>query len=171
MRRLPGMTAYLAVMGVLATGAVGTAVMEPKAQPEQTGQEGTEAATRTVATGKPRVIRDVLATAVTDREPIKAPTPVPADVGRLYYFTEVVEVGPPIIILHIWYWRDRYISTVLLEVSGPRFRTWSYKTIPPTWTGRWRVEARTPDGTVLSSKTFVVETTGRADGGRVNPRP
>jgi hypothetical protein len=85
------------------------------------------------------------------------PSPVPAEVGRLYYFTEVVEAGRPTTVLHLWYWRNRNVSVVLLEVNGLRFRTWSYKTIPRAWTGEWRVEARTPDGTILSSRAFLIE--------------
>lgn len=170
MKRFPGMAASLAIMGVLATGTAGTAVTEPRAQSEQPRQEGPAAAKPAAVTGRPRVVRDVLATAVLDREPTKAPSPIPPEVGRIYYFTEIVEVGPPMTLLHIWYWRNRYISAVLLKVKGSHFRTWSYKTIPRTWTGVWRVEARMPDGTILSSKTFLVETVeGTGDGG-VGPR-
>ena len=117
----------------------------------------------------PRVVRDVLATAVVEREPVQVSSPIPAEVGRLYYFTEIVEAGSATTVLHLWYWRNRSVSVVLLEVNGPRFRTWSYKTIPPAWTGEWRVEARTPDGTILSSKAFHVEPADRT--GRVGTDP
>lgn len=147
-------------MALVLTGAAGTALTEPRAQPEI--MEGPTTDDPAPPTGKLRVERDLLATAVINREPTRAPSPIPPQVGRLYYFTEVVDAGKTTTILHIWYWQNRYISAVLLHVRGPRFRTWSYKTIPPTWTGEWRVEARTPDGTVLSSKTFVVE--GTPDG-------
>ena len=154
--RLPSIAASLAITGVL-SGTVGIALPEPRAQSEQVVEEEPVAEKPAQPTGRPRVERDLLATAVIDREPTKAPFPVPPHVGRLYYFTEVVDAGLPTTILHIWYWRNRYISAVLLKVRGPRYRTWSYKTIPRTWTGEWRVEARTPDGKVLSSKTFIVE--------------
>lgn len=110
----------------------------------------------------PRVVRDVLATEVIDREPAEAVPPIPAEIGRLYYFTEVVEGGSLGEILHVWTWQDRDVSEIPLKIHGGRFRTWSYKTIPPTWTGEWRVEARTPDGTVLSSESFVVEAAERS---------
>ena len=155
MKPVCGMAACLAIMGVLVTGAAGAPLTNPKTQPERPRHEGPVADEPVTAT--PRVVRDVLATAVLDREPVQVPSPVPAEVGRLYYFTEVVEAGRPTTVLHLWYWRNRNVSVVLLEVNGPRFRTWSYKTIPPAWTGEWRVEARTPDGTILSSKAFLVE--------------
>jgi hypothetical protein len=156
--RLSSLAASLAVVGVLSVGTVGIALTEPRTQPEQAGEAGSVAEKPVPPTARPRVERDLLATAVVNREPTKAPFPIPPQVGRLYYFTEVVDVGSPKTLLHIWYWRNRYITSVLLKVRGTRYRTWSYKTIPPTWTGEWRVEARTPDGKVLSSKTFIVET-------------
>lgn len=110
----------------------------------------------------PRVVRDVLATEVSDREPAEVLPPIPAEIGRLYYFTEVAEAGSPQEILHVWTWHDRNVSEISLTVQGRRFRTWSYKTIPPTWTGQWRVEARTPEGAVLSSESFVVEAAERS---------
>ena len=113
----------------------------------------------------PRVVRDVLATEVTDREPAEAVLPIPAEIGRLYYFTEVVEAGSPQEILHVWTWQDRDVGEIPLKVQGRRFRTWSYKTIPPTWTGQWRVEARTPEGAVLSSESFVVRAAERSPQG------
>jgi len=106
----------------------------------------------------PRVVRDILATEIINREPEEVVPPIPAEIGRLYYFTEVVEGAPLGEILHVWTWQDREVGEIPLKVQGGRFRTWSYKTIPPTWTGEWRVEARTPDGAVLSSANFTVET-------------
>ncbi|MFQ5990000.1 MAG: DUF2914 domain-containing protein [Candidatus Methylomirabilales bacterium] len=142
-----------------------------RAQSETPGHEAPARRKPTTATAKPRIIRDALATAVIDREPEQVVSPIPADVGRLYYFTEVVEAASPTTILHLWYWRNRNINVVILDVNGPRFRTWSYKTIPPTWTGDWRVEARTPDGTILSSKAFRVEPTqGTGYQGTDSPR-
>ncbi|MFQ5990163.1 MAG: DUF2914 domain-containing protein [Candidatus Methylomirabilales bacterium] len=114
---------------------------------------------KTVLGTNPRVVRGVLATEVINREPAETFSPIPAEIGRLYYFTEVIEAGPPMEILHVWSWRDRNVSEIPLQVQGQRFRTWSYKTIPPTWTGEWRVEARTPEGAVLSSRSFQVEAT------------
>ena len=131
-------------------------------QPRQpvTTQERQERPTLTkkaVLGANPRVVRGVLATDVINREPEETSSPIPVEIGRLYYFTEVVDVGPPMEMLHVWTWKDRNVSEIPLRVQGQRYRTWSYKTIPPTWTGEWRVEARTPNGAVLSSQSFQVE--------------
>ena len=102
-----------------------------------------------------RVVMDVLATAVENRQPVEATAPIQSGVGELFYFTEVH--GGPGSIQHVWIWQGRTMATVPLEVRSSRFRTWSSKRIQPDWTGQWRVEARTADGKVLSFKEFVVE--------------
>lgn len=128
----------------------------------QVGKEERVSTKAAVLGENPRVVRDVLATEVIDREPAEAVSPIPAEIGRLYYFTEIAQAGQPREILHVWTWQDRNVSEIPLRVQGGRFRTWSYKTIPPTWTGKWRVEARTQDGAVLSAESFVVEATERS---------
>ena len=151
------MAVSLTILSVVVTAATGALSTHASAQSETSGHEESAKEQPAMETAKPRVVRDVLATAVIDREPEQILPPIPANVGRLYYFTEVMEAAPSTTILHLWYWRNRNVNVVLLEVNGPRFRTWSYKTVPPTWTGDWRVEARTPDGTILSSKAFRIE--------------
>lgn len=147
--------------------------LEAKAQSDEPAQDrrtvaaevkkpGPGATKAAVLGANPRVVRDVLAMEVIDREPAEVLPPIPAEIGRLYYFTEVLEGGSLGEILHVWTWQDRDVGEIPLRVGGGRFRTWSYKTIPPSWTGEWRVEARTPDGRVLSSESFVVEADERS---------
>ncbi|MBI2201960.1 MAG: DUF2914 domain-containing protein [Armatimonadetes bacterium] len=102
-----------------------------------------------------RVMRDVLATAIENRQPVEANGQITADVGQLFYFTDVQ--GGPGTIQHVWIWQGRTMATVTLEVKSSRFRTWSSKRIQPDWKGQWRVEARTSDGAVLSFKDFEIE--------------
>jgi hypothetical protein len=102
-----------------------------------------------------KVVRDVLASAVTDRQPVEATIPISTGVEQIFYFTELE--GGPATIRHVWTWQGRTMATVTLEVKTPRFRTWSSKRIQPEWTGQWRVEAQTTDGMVLSSKDFTIQ--------------
>lgn len=168
-----GMAVHLAIVGALiisSSGIIFAAQSQAPTQPAPGMGAAGEPAARTPEL-RLRIARDVLATAVTDREPAQAPQPVPADVRQLYYFTEVIEAGAPTTITHIWYWQGRQVAAIPLEVRGPRFRTWSSKTILPTWTGEWRVEAHGPDDSVLSSQSFTVETaTGSPMGGPEQPR-
>lgn len=102
-----------------------------------------------------KVVRGVLATAIENRLPVEATAPIAANVGQLFYFTEVE--GGPATIQHVWIWKGQTMATVSLEVKSPRYRTWSSKRIQPEWTGQWRIEARNSDGTVLSSHDFEIE--------------
>lgn len=101
-----------------------------------------------------KVVRGVLATAIENRLPVEAAAPIAANVGQLFYFTEVE--GGPATIQHVWIWKGQTMATVSLEVKSPKYRTWSSKRIQPEWTGQWRIEARNSDGTVLSSHDFEV---------------
>lgn len=102
-----------------------------------------------------RIMRDILATAVENRQPVEANGDISGDVGQLFYFTDVQ--GGPGTIQHVWIWQGRTMATVSLEIKSARFRTWSSKRIQPEWTGKWRVEARSSDGAVLSFKEFEIE--------------
>ncbi|HET6780581.1 MAG TPA: DUF2914 domain-containing protein [bacterium] len=102
-----------------------------------------------------RIMRDVLATGIENRQPVEANGQIKADVGQLFYFNDVQ--GGPGTIQHVWTWQGRTMATVSLEVKSARFRTWSSKRIQPEWTGKWRVESRSSDGTVLSFKEFEIE--------------
>ncbi len=101
-----------------------------------------------------QVVRDVVTTGVTNREPIDAATVFPPSVGVLFYFTEVEGASTPASIRHVWYYQDRQMAEVSLSIDGPRWRTWSSKRILENWIGGWRVEAVDADGNVLSSQTF-----------------
>jgi len=102
-----------------------------------------------------RIMRDVLATGIENRQPVEANGQISADVGQLFYFNDVQ--GGPGTIQHVWIWQGRTMATVSLEIKSARYRTWSSKRIQPEWTGKWRVESRSSDGTVLSFKEFEIE--------------
>ncbi|MFQ5847346.1 MAG: DUF2914 domain-containing protein [Candidatus Methylomirabilales bacterium] len=103
------------------------------------------------------VVRDAVAAAISDREPVDASQVFSPTIGTIYYFTAVRSPRPPTEITHVWYHGEREVARVTLSVNGPIWRTWSSKRILPTWTGSWRVEALTPEGTVLASQDFSVE--------------
>ena len=103
------------------------------------------------------VVRDAVATGISDREPIDEGAVFSPALERIYYFTEIQSQRPSTEITHVWYYGDREMARVTLPVDGPRWRTWSSKQILPEWTGQWMVEAVTSDGTVVASQTFSVE--------------
>src|SRR5439155_14647587 len=80
------------------------------------------------------------------------------DVGQVVCWTKLsgAPSGSETTIHHVWFHGDTQVSDVELHVSGSPWRTWSRKTVPPDWTGAWRVEVRDASGTVLKRIDFTV---------------
>jgi hypothetical protein len=97
----------------------------------------------------------VVCTSVSDRAPVGTADRFPASVGRLICFSEVREADGKVV--HVWIRGDREVFVIELRAQGPRWRTWSEKQILPEWTGPWRVEVRTTNGTVLATASFTIE--------------
>jgi hypothetical protein len=85
------------------------------------------------------------------------PFPFSADVGKLYCYTKVSGATTATTIKHIWYFGDTVVHTLELSLGGSPWRTWSNKTIPPSWTGTGKVEIQDANGTLLKTVHFVVQ--------------
>jgi Protein of unknown function (DUF2914) len=97
-----------------------------------------------------------ICTEVRDRTPVGTATRFPATVGRLYAFTRVAGADQPTHVSHVWFHDDKEVHRIELSVDGPSWRTWSYKTIPPGWTGSWRVDVQDSTGVIIYSIPFTV---------------
>lgn len=102
------------------------------------------------------VVKAEVAVNVVDRTPVKVGKEFPNSVGTLYFFTRVVGADEPIKVTHLWYYGDRLVSRVYLDVASPDFRTWSLVRLSPKWVGPMRVECVGPDGKVLATVRFTV---------------
>lgn len=80
-----------------------------------------------------------------------------ADVDRIYCFTRVHGMHPPTAVTHAWYYEGKTMARVDLSVRSENWRTWSYKTVLPGWTGAWEVKVLDEDGMVLGSAGFEVK--------------
>ncbi|MFC1838917.1 DUF2914 domain-containing protein [Thermodesulfobacteriota bacterium] len=80
-----------------------------------------------------------------------------ADIERVYCFTKLKNSGESSKVIHAWYYKDKEMARVELSVRAATWRTWSSKRILPSWTGEWRVDVLSPDGNVLSSKSFEIK--------------
>lgn len=100
----------------------------------------------------------VIATGVQDREPVGVGDQFPADVGQVYFYTVFEGDFPETNVAHVWYRNGEEVSRVELRVKGPRWRTWSSKTISPEWTGEWTARVVDAEGNVLAEATFTVGT-------------
>jgi hypothetical protein len=99
----------------------------------------------------------VITSQVVDRQPADSLTQVDSNVGRVYCWTRVTGADGEITLEHVWYKDDVEMARVPLQIAGTNWRTWSSKNIELIWTGEWRVDAVTADGTVLKSVSFTVD--------------
>lgn len=99
-------------------------------------------------------------TAVEDREPVDQVTFVGNDIRKIYFFSDLRELGGRTVI-HRWLHGDAVRAEVAFEVQGPRWRVWSSKEMLEDWLGDWTVEIVTDDGEVIAAETFTYKDAGR----------
>ncbi len=107
--------------------------------------------------GELRVVRDAVATGISNREPTDPSEVFAPSLGRIYYFTEVRSPSPGTEIAHVWYYGEREVARITLPIDGRTWRTWSSTQVSPRRTGQWKVEAVTAEGTILASRAFSIE--------------
>jgi hypothetical protein len=96
----------------------------------------------------------VVAGGVEDREPVDPADAFPADVGEVSFYTVIEGDFGERVVEHVWLWDGDEVARVSLTVRGPRWRTWSSKTIPAAWTGAWEARIEDSSGAVLASVSF-----------------
>lgn len=102
-------------------------------------------------------VEPVLCTGIEERMPVGEADVFPADVGRVYLWMQVTGVeGGEVVLRHAWLREGVEMAEVELPVKGSPWRTYSYKTIPPEWAGKWEVKIVGPDGNVMESISFTV---------------
>ncbi len=96
-----------------------------------------------------------VARTVIDRMPVDESNSFPVDVGEVWCWTRV-SGGEGTTIKHVWLRDGVEMAEVPLNVGASSWRTYSSKTIPPYWSGDWRVEVHDEIGNVLASQDFSV---------------
>lgn len=76
--------------------------------------------------------------------------------GRIYCFTDFVEVGAKTVIYHNWYYRDQKRASVKLALRPPRWATFSSVKLRDADRGPWQVQVATEQGEVLQILRFSV---------------
>lgn len=94
------------------------------------------------------VVRAVFATDVAEREPVDELDSIPADLDRLYFFTEIVDMEGEMI-THQWWVDGEMAAEVPIEINGPRWRVHSTKTLPKGASSAWTVRVLDDTGAVL----------------------
>ena len=104
-----------------------------------------------------KITEAVVATGVENMTPEGVSETFPASVGKLYVFTRVIGAKEEIQIKHRWFYGERLLAEIRLPVKSMNWRTYSSKIILLEWTGEWKVDIATQDGSVLRSLTFTVQ--------------
>jgi cytoskeleton protein RodZ len=75
--------------------------------------------------------------------------------ARVVFWTHVLGGDPGDVVHHVWVHEGEVVTRADLVIGSPSFRTHSRRLLEPGLTGRWVVEARRPDGTVLARHEFL----------------
>jgi len=93
---------------------------------------------------------------VSDCIPVGAADGFASDVGCVFLWCRVTGAQDTTTIKHVWYYNAEEIASVELPVNASPWRTWSSKTILPTWTGRWEVKILNTAGIELAVVPFTI---------------
>jgi hypothetical protein len=118
------------------------------AQEESAEQQATAESALTAETA--------IGTGVQEREIVGKASTFPADVGKVYFWTNVMGAEEPTVVNHVWYYKGKEMASIELSVRDKSWRTWSYKTILPEWTGEWTVVVTDDMGREVAKSSFTV---------------
>ena len=105
-----------------------------------------------------QVLRSSTCLEIDAREPAESGTQFEIADGRVYCFSEIqCPKGDPHAIKHVWKHEGKVVSSVSLQILGPTYRTWSYKTLGEGHAGKWTVEVQTASGDILDSNAFTID--------------
>ncbi len=97
------------------------------------------------------------ATDIKNKEPVGVSSTFDNYVGKVYCWTRIVtDEDLPTYVYHVWYYDDKEMAKVKLDIWSSNFRTWSSKIILPSWIGKWRVVVEDKDGNVLAESQFEI---------------
>lgn len=103
------------------------------------------------------VVEAAISTGVVDHLPIDFVEAYTVKAGKLYCFTRVLGSAGRDKVIHIWRREGQEMARIELPLRSDDFRTWSVKSIQPTWSGKWQVDVVDNAGTVLVSLPFVLQ--------------
>lgn len=110
-------------------------------------------ATPTAPASDTEVSEAVLGTAISNREIVGEATTFSAAAGDVYCLSVITSKTNPTSVAHVWSMDGKETASVPLAINGPRWRTWSRKTV---WPGAWTVDIKDAAGTVLKTLSLTV---------------
>jgi hypothetical protein len=79
-----------------------------------------------------------------------------SDVGRIYAITKITKISENTHLKHLWFLRDHIMMDSTAQVKENQMRSQSGLNIKPQWTGKWRVDITSADGTLLYTIPFII---------------
>jgi hypothetical protein len=98
-----------------------------------------------------------LAKKVLNKEPVEVSDTFPNTIKKVYCWTKIRAFKIPTYVVHEWYYKDKKMASVKLDIKYPLFRTWSSKRIIPSWIGNWRVIVKDEEGNIIAVKSFSIQ--------------
>lgn len=99
------------------------------------------------------VSRSAFTTSIQDREPTDQVEKLTADHDKIYFFTEIRGMAGHTV-SHKWMYNGQEMANVSFNIGADRWRTWSSKTMQPSWLGKWTVDVVDEGGNVLAQESF-----------------
>ncbi len=99
----------------------------------------------------------VICTGIDKMQPVGAASTFPKTVGKVYAYMKVVNAKPPTEVKVTWFYQDKELDTVTLQVKSASWRTWANKTIVDTMTGAWKAEIKDASGNLVTTLNFTIE--------------
>ncbi len=100
-----------------------------------------------------QVTQAVFTTGIKDHEPTNNINTLTNSHRHIYFFTDLRHMAGQTII-HRWEYNGKVMADVKFNVSGPRWRVYSRKTLDPAWLGEWQVSVIDASGVTLGVSTF-----------------
>ena len=147
--QVPSTASEVVASGFVPAGPEGSTVDLGEPQPSTTAQ----------LSPKPLAIQveeALFCTQIKDRIPQGVANSFDRSVKKVFFFTRVTKSKKPTAVTHVWYWKEKKMAEVPLDVRSENWRTWSSKKIDPAWTGTWAVKVLDESGEVVVTKNFEV---------------
>ncbi len=154
---MAGCAQQQAVQKTSAQGVPSTQVAAPAADYVSMPESPVSAAGEAVVPMTVQVPEAIFCVAVKDRVPQGQSEVFPADVKKVFFFNRVTGAARPTAVTHVWYWQEKQMAEVPLDVRSDNWRTWSSKRIEPAWKGSWAVKVLDENGDVVVTKNFRIE--------------
>ncbi len=154
---MTGCAQQQAVQKTSAQAVSSTQVAPPVAGYESMSESTVSAAGQAIAPMTVQVPEAIFCLAVKDRMPQGQSEVFPPDVKKVFFFNRVTGAARPTAVTHVWYWQEKQMAEVPLDVRSDNWRTWSSKRIEPAWKGSWAVKVLDENGDVVVTKNFRIE--------------